>query len=67
MDVKGLKEASHIEWRPESFCVPVCDPNDAANTIAVDLMQFMSCNPKYQGRSHKANFIYLCCALNYHN
>ena len=47
MDIKGLKEASYVEFRPDSFCIPVFDPSDAASTRTVDLMQFMSSNLKY--------------------
>ena len=49
MDIKGLKEASYVEFRPDSFCIPVFDPSDAASTRTVDLMQFMSSNLKYHG------------------
>ena len=55
MDIKGIKEACYVEWRPESFCVPVCDPNGPASTTTVDLMQCMSRNLKYHGTEHNAS------------
>ena len=56
MDVKVLKEASYLKWRPDSFEIPVCDPNNAQKVMHVDLMEHMMDKPKYIGRTHKVSY-----------
>ena len=56
MDIKGLKEVSCLKWRPDSFVIPVCDPDIAEKVTHVDLIQHMIDEPKYNGRGHKTSY-----------
>ena len=67
MDIKGLKAATAIEWRPESFCVPVCDSDDASKTKSIDLMKHMSGKAEHDGRKHKVSHFSFCNVFNYHS
>ena len=63
MDIKGLKEASYVEFRPDSFCTPAFDPSDAASTTTADLMQFVSSNLKCHGSEHNVSCASLICVV----
>ena len=56
MDVKGLKEVSCLKWRPDSFVIPVCDPDNAEKVTHVNLMERMIDKPKHNGREHKVSY-----------
>ena len=57
MNVERLNQLTVISWRPNSACVPVCDPRDSHERVELDSMKWMTNENKFMkdGRSYKVS------------